>query len=205
MATNEGRRAVVNDPLAANPREQAADRSLSVMGVRAPATPSKESLSADNGLETALQGVQGILTHAFEKKKEEMITEGKIAFQSGATEAEMLAKGDRYYEQGYRTLQARDGVNQWFTKATIDLDTHGKTVDPTEYQTTLAQQRKEYLAGITDPNARKVASSAFEDMSPRLAAAQLQKNNEFNLQQRQNSFTDVLASTARVSTTASKQ
>lgn len=201
----EGARAVVTDPLAPNPREQSQDRSLQVMGVRGPTTPSMSSLNPDNGLDAALQGVQGVLAAEFEKKKDEWITEGKIAFQTGMTEADLLAKGNKFTEQGYRTLQARDTVNKWYTEQTIGLDTDGKMVDPQTYAQKLSEQRQSMIDQMQDPTARKVASAAFEDMSPRLAQAQAVKHNEFNRQQRITAATDMLSSTARVSATKSVQ
>jgi spore germination cell wall hydrolase CwlJ-like protein len=205
MANNDGRRAVIQDPLAPNPREQRPDRSLQLSGVHAPQTPSAASLTNSDGITQALTGVEGLLAQEFEKKKDGWITEGKVAYQSGVTEQAMLESGNAFTAQGYRTLQARDQVNNWFTDQTIAMEDTGKQIDPQQYAAQLKQQRADILSGISDPQARKVASAAFEDMSPRLASTQAIKNNEYNRQQRINSFSTTLSSTGSTSATASKQ
>ncbi|MGX9389621.1 cell wall hydrolase [Nitrobacteraceae bacterium UC4449_H16] len=203
MANNDGRREVVTDPLAANAREQRPDRSLQMSGVRAPQTPSAASLTHDDGLEKALSGVEGLLAQEFEKKKDGWITEGKVAFQSGVTEQTMLENGNAFTAQGYYTLQARDKVNNWFMDQTVAMDETGKQTDPKAYAAHLKQQRATILDGITDPHARKVASAAFEDMSPRLAQTQAIKNNEYNRTERVKAFSSTLYSTGPTSATAS--
>ncbi|WP_052832936.1 cell wall hydrolase [Bradyrhizobium sp. LTSP885] len=200
-----GRREVVQDPLAMNAQQPRPDRSLQIANIHAPNTPSAQSLTRDDGLTQALHGVEGILAQEFEKKKDDFITEGKVAYQSGATEQQMLETGNAFTAQGYRTLQARDNVNQWFTNATIAIDQTDKQMDPKQYQQKLMQDRADMLKGITDPNARKVASAAFEDMSPRLTSQQMLKNSEFNRGERINSFTTMISSTARTSATASRR
>jgi spore germination cell wall hydrolase CwlJ-like protein len=203
MADTQGTRAVVQDPLAPNAREQRPDRSLQLGGVRAPQTPSDASLTPHNGLTQALAGIEGVLQQEFEKNKDQWITEGKIAYQSGQTEQQMLATGNAFTAQGYRTLQARDQVNNWFTKQSIAIDETDKQIDPAQYQQGLMKQRADMLKGITDPNARKVAAAAFEDMSPRLASEQQIKNNTYNQSQSVNSFSTMLSSTGPTSATAS--
>jgi spore germination cell wall hydrolase CwlJ-like protein len=202
---NEGTRAVVQDPLAPNPREQRPNRSLQLGGVQTPHTPSAASLTNRDGLQEALQGVEGVLQKEFENKKDQWLTEGKIAYQSGVTEAQMLESGNAFTAQGYRTSQARDQVNNWFTDQTVAMDETGKTMDPKDYAKQLQQQRADTLSRITDPQARKVASAAFEDMSPRLAATQAIKHNEYNRVEGVKSFSTELASTAPTSATASRR
>jgi spore germination cell wall hydrolase CwlJ-like protein len=167
--------------------------------------PSDASLTNNDGLAQALKGVDGILQQEIEKKKDEFITEGKVAYQSGVTEQQMLATGNAFTAQGYRTLQARDQVNQWFTKQSIAIDETDRQMDPEQYKQKLAQDRAGILAGITDPHAKKVASAAFEDMSPRLASTQTIKNSEFNRGERINSFSTMLTSTGPTSSTASRR
>lgn len=205
MPNKEVERTVINDPNAPNARTQSPDRSLQVGGVMTPHTPSAASLTNQSGLSQALDGVQGLLATEFEKQKDDWITEGKVAYQSGQTEQQVLASGNAFTAQGYHALDARDKVNNWFTQQTIALDTDGKKTDPAQYATQLKKQRSDILNGITDPNARKVAAAAFEDMSPRLASAQMIQNNEYNKQQSVNSFSSTLSSTAPTSATASKQ
>ncbi len=204
MANNDGRRAIINDPLAPNARERSPDRSLQGSAVHAPSIPSAQSLTVDSGVANALQGIEGILAQELDKKKDEWITEGKVAYQSGVTEHQILETGNAFTAQGYRGLQARDRVNTWFTEQTIALDTTGKQTSPSVYAEQLKQQRSDALKGITDPNARKVASAAFEEMSPRLAASQAVKHNEFNRGENIKAFSSVLSSTGRTSATASK-
>jgi spore germination cell wall hydrolase CwlJ-like protein len=206
MANQEdGRRAVIQDPLAANVRAQSPDRSLQTSGVMSPHTPHPAALTRQDGLTDAMRGVEGILAEEFEKKKDGWITEGKVAYQSGATEQQMLETGNAFTAQGYRTLQARDQVNNWFTQQTIALDETDKQLDPGAYGQKLKEQRANILDGITDPAARKVASAAFEDMSPRLASQQAIKNSEYNRAERVNAFSTTLFSTGPTSATASRR
>jgi spore germination cell wall hydrolase CwlJ-like protein len=202
---NEGTRGVVTDPLAPNAREQRPNRSLQLGGVQSPQTPSAASLTPQSGIPQALQGIEGILAQEFEKKKDGWITEGKIAYQSGQTEAQMLESGNAFTAQGYRTSQARDSVNTWYTNQSIAMDETGKQMDPQAYAAQLKQQRADTLAGITDPAARKVASAAFEEMSPRLAQSQAIKHNEYNRVEGVKAFSSELASTAPTSATASRR
>lgn len=202
---NEGTRAVVQDPLAPNAREQRPNRSLQVGGVQTPNVPSAASLTRNDGLSQALQGVEGILQQEFEKKKDEWITEGKVAYQSGVTEQAIIESGNAFSAQGYRTMQARDNVNKWFTDATVTMDETGKQMDPQQYAAHLKEQRASVLNGITDPAARKVASAAFEEMSPRLAQTQAIKHNEYNRVESTKAFSSLLFSTGPTSATASQR
>lgn len=205
MARDDGLRAVVQDPLAESPSAKTPARTLQPGNFRPPQTPSAESLTNHDGLAHAIGGLEGLMADEFEKQKDKWITDGKVAYQTGVTEQQMLATGNAFTAQGYHALDARDKVNNWFTKQSIAIDDTDKTIDPQAYQKQLTQQRGQLLDTIVDPTAKKVASAAFEDMSPRLASAQTIKNNEYNKQQSINSFSTMLSSTAPTSATASQR
>lgn len=201
-----GRRELINDPLAITGRERPTDRSLDLQGVRAPNNGGPEEVfNSVKQAQGALDNLDSVLGKAVEKGRDEMIIKGKQAYLSGATEAEMLKQGDRFYANGYRTLQARDNVNNWFTTETVALKDAARTMAPEEYNKYLNEKRKSMLDGIEDPDARRVAVAAFEDLSPRLAQQQLIANNDYNHEQRVSSFTGMLGSTAQVSLNASRR
>jgi spore germination cell wall hydrolase CwlJ-like protein len=202
MAGNDqGRREVVNDPLAITGREQAPDRSLALQGIRPPniGDPTGAFGKQAAGYQSALEGLQGVLGGILEKKRDDLIVEGKVMQMSGVTEAEMQKNGNKYTQQGYNTLAARDTVNNWFTKESVAIAEAGKTMPPEEYQKFIAEKRKSVLDGITDPDARKVAVAAFEDINPRLAQSQIVKNSEYNKEQRVTKFAETIGGVAQTS------
>jgi spore germination cell wall hydrolase CwlJ-like protein len=200
-----GRRELTNDPLAITGREQRPERPLALQGVRPPNNGDVNAAGAAvSGAMTAMDGLNNAIGGIVAAKRDEAISNGKIAYMSGITEQEMLKNGDRHYETGYRTLQARDTVNNWFTNESIGIEQSAKTMDPDSYRDYLNNKRKSLLDGITDPNAKRVAAAAFEELSPRLAQNQIIANNKNNLIETQRSFTDALGSTAQVSSTASR-
>jgi spore germination cell wall hydrolase CwlJ-like protein len=201
---DQGRREPINDPLAITGREQRPDRSIALQGVRAPnvGDPTGAFGRQVDGLSTAMSGLQNAVSGVIEQKKEELIVAGKTAYLTGVTEEEIKAKGDRYTTQGYLHLQARDKVNNWFTSEAINIEEAGKKMNPTEYQAFLGQKRKEILDTITDPNARKVAVAAFEELSPKLGQSQFAKNNAYNKEQKVQAFSTSLAGSAKTSADA---
>lgn len=202
---SNGRREAVNDPLAITGREQRPDRSLALQGVRPPSfgNPLAAAEADNKAVRGALGGLEQAVQKTIENKQDEAITAGKTAFLSGVTEQEIMKSGNRYTQQGYQTLAARDTVNKWFTNETIDLEQNGRTMDPAEYQASLMEKRKAVLDGITDPYAKRVAVAAFEEFSPRLASTQMVANNKYNEIQTINNFSASLDSTAITSSTKS--
>lgn len=203
--TDQGRREVANDPLAITGREQAPDRSLALQGIRPPniGDPTGAFGRQAAGLAGAMEGLNSVLTGIVEKKRDDLIVEGKVMQMTGVTEAEMQKNGNKYTQQGYNTLAARDTVNNWFTKESVAIAEAGKTMDPAAYQQFISEKRKAVLDGITDPNARKVAVAAFEELNPRLAQSQIVKNSEFQKEQRVTKFADTIGGVAQTSATRS--
>ena len=199
--TDQGRREVVNDPLAITGREQAPERSLALQGVRPPnfGDPTGAMSKQATGLSSAMDGLTNALQGVLEKKRDDLVVEGKIARLTGVTEEEMAKNGDRYTQKGYNTLAARDKVNSWFTNESVALAEAGRTMQPEQYQQFLSDKRKAVLEGITDPDARKVAVAAFEELSPRLAQSQVVKHSEYQKEQRISKFADTLGGTAQTS------
>jgi spore germination cell wall hydrolase CwlJ-like protein len=203
MIQNDGRRDVVNDPLAVTGREVRPDRSLALSGVRSPNNGGPVG-AGDTAAQvsSALGSLQNARAQYIEKKKDDWRTEGKMAYMAGKTEADLLANGNRFTHQGFLQLKVRDDVNNWYMQEAADIDTASRTMDPAAYQDYLKSKRQEVLKGITDPYAQKVATAAFEDFAPKLVQSQFAKNNEFQREQRVNGFMDVIGSTA--STSASR-
>lgn len=203
--TDQGRREVVNDPLAITGREQAPERSLAIQGIRPPnvGDPIGAASKQASALSSAMDGLTNALTNVIDKRRDDLIVEGKIARLTGVTEEEMARNGNRYTQEGYNSLAARDKVNSWFTNESVALAEAGRTMQPEQYQQFLSEKRKAVLDSITDPNARKVAVAAFEELSPRLAQSQVVKHSEYQKEQRISKFSGMLGGVAQTSPTRS--
>lgn len=203
---NSGKRDTVQDPLAST-AQAAPARTIPMPGISAPNVDQTGVANSTTELGAAMGGIEKLVANQFEDNKTQWITEGKMAYVSGKTEAEMLQTGNRYTAAGYHTLQSKDAVDQWFTNQTIavDQDQTVKSMDPAAYQDGLKKQAAKVLGGIQDPDAKRVAAASFEATMPRLVQSQLVKNNEFNRGERVNSFSTMLSSTATTSATASVQ
>lgn len=178
----EGRREVVQDPLAFNPRENTPVRQLATGGVSNPGKgPRPESFQdAQAGL-AALGSLRQAAVSVLASKKDDLITQGKLDYMSGVTEAQMIASGDRYTKQGYETLSSVDKANTWYLKEQQGLAENGARMDPEEYKAYIMKSRAEQLKNLpADPAVRKVYVAAFEDLAPRLVEAQMKANNEYN-------------------------
>ncbi|QXP44061.1 cell wall hydrolase [Stappia phage SI01] len=187
MAQNQtGRRDVVQDPLRQSAQQVLPERALPLTGVRSPSMPSTAGLAQQGSeIAAAMGSVQGALDKWFEQSKDQWITDGKVALMSGVTEEALLRTGNRFTQMGYIQLKARNDVNAWYLNQQADLTERARTMSPEAYQEHLSRTRGEYLDTLTDPYARKVASAAFEQFSPDLAAKQFTANNDYNLQQRE--------------------
>lgn len=187
MAQNEtGRRETVQDPLRQSAQQVLPERALPLTGVRSPANPSMAGFNKEAAeLSTAMGSITGVLNNIFEENKDQWITEGKVAFQSGMTEDELMQNGNRYTQLGYLQLKARNDVNNWYMEQQSTLAEKSSTLSPEAYQEYLSQSRKSYLDTIEDPYAKKVASAAFEQFSPNLASKQFVANNDYNMEQRE--------------------
>lgn len=183
----KGRRDVVQDPLRQSAQQVLPERSLPVQGVRGPASPSMAGFSQQRSeLDQAMGALEGVVNEAFDRKKDDWITEGKVAYMSGVAEEQLLKNGNRYTQMGYLQLKTRNDVNNWYLSNQADLANASASMSPDEYQKYLSDSRKSYLDTISDPYAKKVAVAAFEQFSPDLAGKQFVANNDYNLEQREN-------------------
>lgn len=174
----------VNDPLAITGREQRTERSVQGGYVGQPNNGSiSDFIRGTEGLQQAFAGFSGAVNDLLDTKRTEAITEGKTAFMAGMTEQEMLKNGDRFFQQGWKTLDTKDKMNTWFSEESIALDQTGKTMTPEGYRQYMMDRRKQLLAGITDPDQKRVAEAAMEEFSPRLASEHMVKHSEYNVQQ----------------------
>lgn len=196
-----GAREVVQDPNAQDRRQPL--QLLQTTRVGAPATQVGDVSSTEKQLASALGGIDQLVANQFEDNKARWITEGKMAYLSGKTEADLIDNGNRFTRQGYQTLKAKDAVNNWFTQESIAIDETHKTMDPSQYSAQVKSKSQALLDSMTDPDAKAVATSTLESVAPRLVQSQMLKNNEFNRGERRNSFSTMLDSTATTSASAS--
>lgn len=196
-------REIIGDPLALNAREQRADRSLRLSDVRPPATSDGPTV-----LQTQMQRATASLDAAMgkyvERKRDDALTEGKMAYMAGKTEAEIIEQGNRYTQHGFLQLKVRDDVNKWYLNEGAGIVEANNRMEPAEYQEYMKQKRESLLEGITDPYARKVALKQLEQYSPELVGKQFAANNEFNREQRGVQFMQTLGSSAATARTVSK-
>lgn len=204
MAQNDGRREVVNDPLAVTGREQRPDHSLALQGVRAPNNGGPASTNAALELSSALGAVGQAFDGYVDRKKDDWIAEGKMAYMAGTAESALIESGNRFTHEGFLQLKVRDDVNKWFMDEAVGITEASNRMAPADYQKYISGKRAEVLAGIEDPYARKVAVKAFEEFSPKLVGEQFQQNNEFERNQRINKFGQGAQSLAATSTSRSR-
>ncbi|QPC44931.1 cell wall hydrolase [Kaustia mangrovi] len=200
MAQNDGRREVVKDPLAVSGREVSPERSLSLSGVRAPRPGSTSGAGSTAAqMSSAFDTLQSTFSNYVEDKKDDWIAEGKLAYMSGKTEADLLKNGNRFTHQGFLQLKVQDDVNRWYMQEAADIDAANSRMSPDEYQGYVASKRAAYLDTIEDPYAKKIAVAAFEQHAPALVKSQFVKNNEYEREQRINQFGETLRSLSQTS------
>ncbi|MCY1708357.1 cell wall hydrolase [Pannonibacter sp. SL95] len=203
MNNDTGRREVVQDPLQKSGRELLPERQLSLTGVRDPARPNLSGIGAHTAnIQESLGRLQEIASATMMEAKDDAVLNGKMMYMQGVSEEAMLATGNRFTEKGYRTLEARDKVQSWYSQSLINMQEHSST-DPVQYQEMLKSQRASMLDGITDPDAKKIAIASFEDTMQKLVHTQSVKQNEYNRDRRKASFMQTLLSTGTVSDSAS--
>lgn len=196
-----GRRDEVQDPLALNPRERGADRSLQTYGIRNPGMGAGDA-ATDQAMKSlnVLTGVQAAVARVYEAKKDEFQTEGELANLQGKTEQEMAATGNKYTMRGWQTMNAANRGNDFFLTQAQYLDTEGMKMDPDSYRTYLMEQQREALKNLPDdPVARKMFVASFKDTAPKLVVAQAEKHNEWNRNNQLNEFGTALDGTPDVS------
>lgn len=205
MAQVQGRREVVQDPLRQAAQRGAELQPQAVGLVRAPDRPNMSGFGRETEqLNAAMSGLSEIASDLFEREMDTAITDGKVAYMSGVTEQELMKTGNRYTQMGYKQLETRNDVNNWYLQEQSDLLEKSNRMAPEDYQKYLSEKRKTYLDGIEDPYARKVAVAAFEQLNPDLASKQFTQNNAFNYEERKNGAREFLRTGVLASPTSGK-
>jgi len=203
---DEGRRQVVQDPLAQKAAGQTPDRSFALGGIRSPGQGAGDAVfqEAMSGF-AALGSVQKALAGVVATKKDEAVAQGKLNYMTGMTEAEMLRSGDKYTKQGYETLSSIDQASQWYQNELLNIDETTREMDPKDYNKYLMDKRAQALENLpADPAVRKLYAAAFENFGPQLAAKQFEAHNELNKTKNINALSDALYSSAGVNEDASR-
>lgn len=191
-----GLREVVNDPLALNPYQQAPQRDLPLRGVRNPRQTGgddvyenqQQAMRALGQLGASIAGVQ-------QQAQDEAITEGKLMYMQGRTEADLAATGNKWNIQGWQALSAADKANRWYADQINDLANGRDQMDPTEYGSYVLEQRSTFMNNLPDdPAIRKLYVAQFEDLGPRLVQRQALAHNDFNQKQSEYAFGNFLSS-----------
>lgn len=200
----DGLREVVGDPLAFNPNAKGADRSLPTYGVRNPqASGGNEGYKQAIGALGILDGISATIGQIAAAQADTATVDGKIAYATGKTQADIAATGNTHMMQGWQAMDAAGKGNQFLTEEAQFIDNDGKTLDPVAYNQRLKQRQKEYFDTLpNDPIVRKTALAQFEDYGPRLASAQVKAHNDYNEQQGIGAASNYLATGAHVQTDA---
>lgn len=196
----QGRREVVPDQFAFNAREQAPERSLATIGVRNPGQTGGPTRSASR----ALEGLYGALGDMAGAVSDDMITEGKLNYMRGMSEAEALSTGNNFTQQGYQALNTVDKGNSWYLAKMGDMETDAQ-MDPKDYQKKLMDERAYELNNLPDdPAVRKLYVAAFEDKGPALIAKQYEAHMAYNQGQAYNAAVDSLMSSSAANIDATR-
>ncbi|QIG73205.1 cell wall hydrolase SleB-like protein [Rhizobium phage RHph_I40] len=191
-----GRREVVSDPLALNPREKGADRSLPTYGVRNPQL-SAGNAASKQGMQAlgAIDGLMAIATKVFDQRADEAQTEGKIGWMQGKTQDEISKSGGQYGERGWQTMESVNSAQGWYAQE-LDFVTNGdgRTMDAGTYRKHLMESQKKALKSLNsnDPVVRKAWASAFDGFAPRLAGSQVEAHNQYNKDRAYTGFQNML-------------
>lgn len=197
----QGRREVVPDQLAFNAREQAPERSLATIGVRNPGQSGGPTRSASR----ALEGLYGALGDMAGAVSDDMITEGKLNYMRGMSEAEALSTGNNFTQQGYQTLNTVDKANTWYLGKLEGLSNGDEALDPDAYKKKLMDERASELNNLPDdPAVRKLYVAAFEDKGPALIAKQYEAHMAYNQGKSYNELSNALGSSSAANTDATR-
>lgn len=201
-----GRRQEVQDPLALNPLRRDTERALPTYGVRNPHQTGGDAATRQglSGL-NVIDGLQAVAGRIFQAAAENSMTEGKLEYMKGTTEAEIEARGDKYATRGWQSLNSVNTANDWFMKEAQFIQEEGNRLSPDEYQARLMDSRNEALKNIpeNDKDARAMWAAAFEDHGPRLQRLQTEQHNEYNRGRSMAELSNALATGSQLNTDAS--
>jgi spore germination cell wall hydrolase CwlJ-like protein len=201
MAVGDGTRDVVNDPLALNPLQRGADRSLPTYGIRNPGLSAGDA-ATKQGMRAldVIEGLQATAGKIFESQANEALTNGKISFMQGAAEADIAATGNKYTMQGYQAMKSVNDAQTWFAnEANYISQEDGAGMDPKDYAIRLQKSMKETFANLpADPKVRESFLAAYDSYGPRLAAMQVEQHNKYNEDRSASEFTNLLTGGSNV-------
>lgn len=200
-----GRREIVSDPLALNPREQGADRSLPTYGVRNPGQGAGDEATkgALNSL-NILDGITAAVGRVMEQRQEEANINGQLARVQGVTEAEIIKSGNKASVRGWHAMDSATNAQTWFTNEAQFIETEGAAMDPDSYRKRLMEEQARQIDRLpNDPAVRKTWLASFKDAAPRLMSEQVVKHNEYNTNQAMVAGEDLLYKSATTQPDAS--
>jgi spore germination cell wall hydrolase CwlJ-like protein len=202
----DGLRDQVGDPLAFNPARKATERSLQTYGVRNPGQSGGDAATKQGTrMLSMIDGIQATVSRMAEKASDNATVEGKIAFAAGMQEQDVLARGDASFTKGWQTTKVAADANNFMLQEAQFLEGEGKSLSPEDYQKYLKAQSRKLIDTLpSDPDVRRAWQAQFSDYAPRLAAAHVERHNEYNENQYQNSLEEYLGSGARINPDATR-
>lgn len=205
MAIGDGTRDVVSDPLALNPMQRGADRSLPTYGIRNPGL-SAGKAATTQGLRAldVIEGLQATASRIFQTEQDNALTNGKIAYMQGKTEAEIAASDGKYGQQGWQAMKSVNDAQSWFANEANFISNEGQQMDPAEYANRIKTSMKQVFDNLpNDPAVRKSFLAAYDGYAPRLAAAQVEAHNKYNEDRSYTEFSNLLTGSSSTSADAS--
>ena len=207
MANEQGRRAVVNDPLASGSTAVAGKgMGVQVQSIRNPGASGSSAFAQNmSALQESMAGLRQSVMAVAKEQTDAAITDGKLKYMQGVTEEEINRTGDKATQQGWQALAVADKANRWFSEEALGIQNGNDRMDPAEYQKGLMQRRADYLKNLpADPQIRAVYAAQFDDKAPRLVAAQMDAHNTYNKSQTANYFARYIDSSSSTNADAPK-
>lgn len=175
-------REVITDPLAPNPNSNASVRQLGQGGVTNPRQSGGTGyMDNQNAISQAISKISSAMMKKADIANDEAVTEGRLSYLQGATQADMVKNGNKYNMQGWQSLNAVDQANSFIASEKQSVADGGYMQSPEEYKAGLMTRRAELLEQLPDdPVARKSWAAAFDNTSSQLIVEQSVAHNEYN-------------------------
>jgi spore germination cell wall hydrolase CwlJ-like protein len=153
---------------------------------------------------SVIDGLQATAGRIFAAQADEAITNGKIQYMQGATEAEIAKQGNKYTTQGYETMHSINSAQEWFANEANFLAGDGQQMDPQAYHARLNDHLKSAMSSLpNDPAVRKAWVAAYDGYAPRLAAMHIDQHNKYNEARSTSEFTNMLMGGPQANTDSS--
>lgn len=194
MAQGFDRRDVIPDRISSTVQSEQGRVPLAPIMTPRPAS-QKSAGSEYSELSNLLGAASGVLDKYVEKKTNEAIIEGELAFAEGVTEDEIRAKGNKHTTAGFMSMQLRTAGNEWMQNELAAIEGEDHAMSPSEYRQKLSNGFKELSNSVgDDPMLNDMLAGMARDIMPKLMSKQTAAHNDWNKSNTIDSYTDLLVS-----------